>query len=427
MILNSQQYDNPQILIAGCGPAGVSASLFLSREKIPHVIIDKASFPRDKICGDALSGKSVHVLNKIDPQIVKDFTVNHVNYTGCYGIRFVSPGGSLLDVPFSNDVRMLKNAPGFIARRIILDNYLFDKIDRNYADIRINTELTDVNYGEDGIVAHTIQNGIMAANKFRLIIGADGDRSVVFRKLSPAKMNPSSYCAAVRAYYTGVTEMQKDNFIELHFLKELLPGYFWIFPMNDGSANIGIGMLSDVVSKKKINLRRKLDEIIQTHPEFKKRFRNAKAEGVTEGWGLPLGSLRRKLSGNNFLLTGDAGSLIDPFTGEGIGNALYSGMLAAEVAAIAVKQKNYSADFLMQYDMKLYGNLNDELRMSHGIQKLANKAWLFNFIVKKAAKNEMLRETITCMFDDLDIRSRLRKPSFYFKLLFNNRVQKPVS
>ena len=189
--------------------------------------------------------------------------------------------------------------------------------------------------------------------------------------------------------------------------------------MNDGTANVGIGMLSEVVARKKINLRKKMEEIISSHPAISERFKEASLEGSIQGWGLPLGSAKRTLSGDNFILTGDAGSLIDPFTGEGIGNALYSGMLAAETIAKAVKERNFSKEFLLEYETKLYKNIADELRLSHRIQKLAKFSWLFNFVVKKASKNKMLQETITCMFDNLDIRSRLRKPSFYFKLIFN--------
>ena len=118
-----------EILISGAGPAGTATSLFLSKMEIPHTIIDKASFPRDKICGDALSGKVVHVLNKIDTQIIKEFSVNTTEFTGSYGMCFFAPNGKKLEVPFSMKPGMLKNAPGFISRRINFDNFLFNLLD----------------------------------------------------------------------------------------------------------------------------------------------------------------------------------------------------------------------------------------------------------------------------------------------------------
>ncbi len=408
-----------EILISGAGPAGSATSLFLSKLKIPHTIIDKASFPRDKICGDALSGKVINVLNKIDNQIVNEFTSNSGQFTGSYGICFFAPNGKKLEVPFSMKPDLLKNAPGFIARRINFDNNLFKRIDRKFAKVEEQTELIDVIKEDDGLIAHLKNANGSYQKKFKLIVGADGDRSIVAKKLNPLKKNLTNYCAGLRAYYNGVKGTHENNFIELHFLKELLPGYFWIFPMNDGSANIGIGILSDVVSRKKINLKTKMEDIIANHPTIKNRFKEAKLVGDIHGWGLPLGSAKRSLAGDNYILTGDAGSLIDPFTGEGIGNALYSGMLAADTIAEAIAVNKFDKEFLSVYEKKLYNNLDKELKLSHSIQKLAHHAWLFNLVINKARKNSTLSETITCMFDDIDIRERLRKPSFYFKLLFN--------
>ena len=406
------------ILIVGAGPAGTSTSLFLSKLKIPHTIIDKAQFPRDKICGDALSGKVVQILNKFDPEIVNDFSKNTSEYTGSYGITFFAPNGKKLEVPFSMRPQFLKNAPGFISRRINFDNYLFNRLDKNYTRIEENTELVDLIKTEDGVIAHLKKENEIHWKKYKLVVGSEGDRSVVAKKLNPVKKNLSNYCAALRVYYSGVKDMHENKYIELHFLKDILPGYFWIFPMNDGTANVGIGMLSDVVAKKKINLRKKIEEIISTHPAIKSRFEGAKPEGENQGWGLPLGSERRTLAGDNFILTGDAGSLIDPFTGEGIGNALLSGMLAAETISKAIAVNNFSKDFLSLYEKNLYSHLDKELSLSRSIQKLAKHAWLFNLVVEKAIKNSVLRETMTCMFDDIDIRTKLRKPSFYFKLVF---------
>ncbi len=407
------------ILIVGAGPAGASTSAFLSQKKIPHTIIDKASFPRDKICGDALSGKTVLVLNKMDPKIVDEFSANSSEYTGSYGICFFSPDGTKLDVPFSLKPESLKNAPGFISKRIHFDNYLYQRIDTKYATLLPETELTDL-FRENGKVLATFTNkNGKSSGYYDIVIGSDGERSIVAKKLDPVKKDLTSYSAALRCYYSGVTGNHPEKYIELHFIKDLLPGYFWIFPMNDGTANVGIGMRSDVVAKKKINLRKKMLEIISDHPVIGPRFKNAKAESEISGWGLPLGSKERSLYGDNYLLTGDAGSLIDPFTGEGIGNALYTGMIAADTIEYAIQQNNFSSKTFSIYKERIHRQLSPELQLSYKIQKLAVNAWLFNLVVKKASRNKTLRETITSMFDDMDVRANLRKPSFYLKLLFD--------
>ena len=92
------------------------------------------------------------------------------------------------------------------------------------------------------------------------------------------KMDQKNYSAAVRAYYGGVKGIHPQNFIELHFLEGILPGYFWIFPLPNGEANVGIGMLSSEVSNQKINLKERMSEIIASHPNVKERFKNAVKE-----------------------------------------------------------------------------------------------------------------------------------------------------
>ncbi|MBS1689918.1 MAG: geranylgeranyl reductase, partial [Bacteroidetes bacterium] len=112
--------------------------------------------------------------------------------------------------------------------------------------------------------------------------------------------------------------------------------------------------------------------------------------------------------------------LIDPFSGEGIGNALYSGMLAADAIKEAVAKKQFSAAFFKEaYDDVVYKRLGDEFKISATLQRLCKYPWLFNFVVNKAYKSPSLKDTISCMFTDMDLRDQLRKPSFYFKILFN--------
>jgi flavin-dependent dehydrogenase len=214
--------------------------------------------------------------------------------------------------------------------------------------------------------------------------------------------------------------MDKENYIELHFLKEFLPGYFWIFPLPNGEANVGVGVRSDVVKKSKMNLKKEMLELIQAHPAFKNRFAEAELIGDIKGFGLPLGSKQRPLSGNRYMLVGDAASLIDPFTGEGISNAMISGMKAAETVISNIDQPDFNASSLSIYDKSVYRRLGPELKLSTHFLRALNYPWLFNFVVRKANKNRTLRETMCCMFESVDLRKKLRNPIFYFKFLFNS-------
>lgn len=410
-----------EIVIIGAGPAGCATSLFLAMHKIPHTIIDKAVFPRDKVCGDALSGKSVYVLNQLDRSIIPRFDRQKDQFIESWGVKFVAPNGKAIDIPFKQDMSKEQLPPGFISRRMDFDNELFGRIDRNYARVLEGTEVTSLERTASGIdITCRNDRSVFHIRNAALVVGAGGDRDPVARTLTGIKKEHKHYCAGIRAYYEGVEGMHPQHFIELHFLPEMLPGYFWIFPLPNGMANVGAGMLSSEVSRRKVNLKNDMLKAIEQNPAIRERFKNAKLHGKIQGWGLPLGSKKRPLSGDNFMLVGDAGSLIDPFTGEGIGNALYSGMMAAGHIAEAVAQKRFDAAFLKRFDEAFYNRQWDELKLSHTMQKLCKYPWLFNFVVNKAHKNKTLRETISCMFEDLDLRARLRNPLFYFRLLLND-------
>ncbi len=405
------------VIIAGAGPAGCVTSLFLSDFKIPHLIVEKGVFPRDKICGDAVSGKMLDIIAKLHPEKVKAFAEDKSKSTLSYGMQFVAPGGNSVGIPFPKPKGDLPI--GFVSKRMEFDNFLYGLTESSFATRMEGTEITEVENTDRGVKI-TLKKGDETFQVFSpMVIGSDGSRSMIKKKLLGDEVDEMHYCAGIRAYYKGVTGLHPDNFIELHFYKELLPGYFWIFPLPDGYTNVGMGMLSADVSRKKVNLRKEMLNLIETNPRLKERFKYAELDGKIAGWGLPLGSKKRPLSGDHFILTGDAASLIDPFTGEGIGNAGVSGMVAARIARQAVEQKNYSASFLKQYDDIMYQRLWNELKLSHRIQRLSSRPWLFNFVVNKITNNKQLREIFTNMFIDLDLRAKLKSPMFYFRLLFN--------
>ncbi len=204
----------------------------------------------------------------------------------------------------------------------------------------------------------------------QLVIAANGAHSGFTKDVANIHMEPAHFVAGIRAYYSGIKGMHPDNLIELHFLKNILPGYFWIFPLPNGEANVGVGMLSKVARKKKVNLKQMLLDAVATDPVLRERFKDAMLQGSIDGYGLPLGSKIRRLSGERYMLVGDAGFLIDPFTGEGIGNAMYSARMAAQQAAACIAANDYSAAAMSAYDANIARVLGPELAMSTRLQKL---------------------------------------------------------
>jgi geranylgeranyl reductase family protein len=408
--MKSKTYD---VIICGAGPAGCTTAYQLSGNGLKIAVLDKDIFPRDKICGDALSADVINQLYRIDSDLAENFQ-KFDKKKPSHGVRFYAPNGTHLDIDFVNKAHT--DAAGFISKRSDFDNFYFNRV-TSLKDIHIfqNHKIIDVKTQTDFVAVHT-ENCLFHS---KIVIGADGANSVINRKLSDNSFNKHHHCAGLRQYYENVTGFHPRDHIELHFYKDLLPGYFWMFPLPNNQANVGLGMLSSEVSKKKINLKKTLADLIENHPNIKDRFKDAKPLENIQGFGLPIGSKKKQLSGNRFLLLGDAANLIDPFTGEGIGNAIRSGRVASEHILDAFQQNKFDASFNKKYDKIIYQKMWKELRVSRSLQMLLYYPRIFNFVVKKASKNESIRKLLTSMLDDIDLKKELLKPSFYLKLFFN--------
>lgn len=409
------------ICIVGAGPGGAAAALKLSYMGIPCVLADKARFPRDKICGDAVSGKVTTLLHRLDPEILKRFDVLPNRHTGVWGIRFIAPNGKVLDIPFSGGIMPeAASSPGYVCRRIDLDNFLADEIKRH--DNITFLEETEIQHFEKTPEGYTVSN--LSCNitiHCKLLLLADGAHSAFSRKHAGLEKDPAHHAAAVRAYFKNVSGIREGNFIELHFLRSILPGYFWIFPLPDGRANVGLGIRSDIVSRKRINLRRTFAELIAEHPALKERFAHAEQEGEVAGYGLPLGSKPRPISGDHYMLLGDAGHLIDPLTGEGIGNAFYSGIIAAEQAQKCLEKDDFSAAFLKDYDKRVARVLGSEMQLSYRLQRMLQYPAVAAFLANVIAGNARIVSAFTNMYTDFELRLQLVNPLFWLRMMWRKK------
>lgn len=406
-----------KVCIVGAGPGGAATALKLSYLGIPSVLIDKATFPRDKVCGDAISGKVTTLLNRLDPQIMQRFNAEPVQ-TDVWGIRFFSPNRKALDIPFqANYERDPRAAPGYVAKRLDFDHFLVKEVQRRdnidfYEGVAIEKyERTPAGYRVSD------RSGQLQVEAPLLVL-ADGAHSSFSRKEAGLAKDLKHHAGAVRAYYRGVKGMARDNFIELHFIRSLTPGYFWIFPLPNGRANVGLGMRSDILSRRKVNLRRALERVIREEPGIRERFAGAAPEGPVSGFGLPLGSKTRPISGDHYLLVGDAGHLVDPLTGEGIGNAFYSGFIAAELAEKCFAANDFSAEFLKAYDLRVKRVLGSEMKLSYRLQQMLMYPRIVNAIAGIIAGNRKVIEVLTNMYTDFSVREQLAKPLFWVKMMF---------
>ena len=176
-------------------------------------------------------------------------------------------------------------------------------------------------------------------------------------------------------------------------------------------------MVNELMKKGKKKLRLMQKEVIENHPLFKERFANAEMiRGSGRGWELPFGSPRKKsknqprrASMNGIRLVGDSASLVDPFSGEGVGNALVTGEMAAKHI---IDQKTP-----VEYQDEMWSLLGPELTNSYRMQKLSRKKWLLNWFVGKASKKPKIQEMMTEMIASKEAQENLHSPWFMFKTL----------
>lgn len=399
------------LIIIGAGPAGCSCALGLRSSGLKIALLERAVFPRDKICGDALSVDVINQLHLLSPQLQETFE-KFPGKISSSGVRIFSPANEGIDIPF---IHKGVNKNGYICSRLDFDNLLSQKVkEQNSVYFRENCVVENINVQKSGVLVRTAEGDYEG----KVVIGADGAHSIVKKLLPAHAIERKHHSAGLRQYFEGITSFHSDGYIELYFLKDILPGYLWIFPMQENKANVGIGMLSSVVSKKRINLRELMQRMLTTHPLLKHRFERARPIETAKGHSLPLGSKKRVISGERILLLGDAAGLIDPFTGEGIGNAIRSGRIAANHLINCFHKENFSAAFNHLYDEEVYSRMWKELHLSYKLQQLCKYPWLFNYIVKKAARNKYWHQFLVDSLAETDQKMNFIKPAFYYRLFF---------
>lgn len=410
-----------KIAIIGAGPAGITAALKLEQLGIPSVLIDKASFPRSKVCGDAIGARAIWALNRVDEKIIESFRKRNDIKLDCWGMKIGFSNGKTVLGSFPKPFPELNitrdKASAFICPRYEFDEFLMNWV-RGKKQITIweNTSVQKYEYnGEAYLLYNSAGHRLLEA---KLLLIADGANSVFVRQNLKRPLTEMQYMVATRGYFSGVKGFDKFNLLELHFLREVTPGYFWIFPSKDGHANVGLAIRADYAKKRKINLNKLLLEIIQTNPHFSERFSECHQLTKLKGGILPVSDTGHSISGNNYLLLGDAARLADPFSGEGISNAIMSGVFAGEVAAESVSSYDYSKIFLKKYDQKVFNELRTEFASSIKLRKIMSHPEITSLLVKIVGQ-QRLERIITTMYNDIHMRNKMLKPGYVTKKLLS--------
>jgi menaquinone-9 beta-reductase len=293
------QYD---VVIVGAGPAGSSAALAARRRGASVLLLDKAAFPRDKACGDGIAPYALDVLRDLGVTGVEE------GFAPVESLQLIGPrGGSV--------IRTLKR-PDYTIPRKVFDARLVEAAVAAGATLARHTvRVLDERPGS------VVLDGVISA---RTVIGADGAYSLVRRALGQPT-NPDGFMAlAIRGYApsTGPAVQQIITAPATQW-----PAYAWNFPIGDGRANIGYG---EVLRGTPLTRERLLERMAALLPDV-----DTAAATALRAHHLPLSTFRPVPGRGRLLLAGDAHSLINPFTGEGIFYAVLSGAIAGTVAARA--------------------------------------------------------------------------------------------
>ncbi len=383
------------VCIIGAGPAGATLSHFLSKQNIAHLLLDKSAFPRDKVCGDGITVDVLNVLKRISPALQEKF-VGEAGMLPSWGFCFHASNGRELRYDFSRGG--FKYAPFFTSRRLHLDDFLVRNLPEGSGTFIQNARVTSLSRDTGGVEVQYRTPSGEAQVRAKLVVGAEGEKPIVTRHLGlPHYREKRHLIGALRVYYKNVQGFHEGNHLEFFFDKKLLPGYFWAFPLSENEANVGLGMVSSEISKRKVNLKKALEEIIKTHPRISSMFAEAEPMETPQGWGLPIITPEREIAGERYALIGDAAGMIEPFTGKGIGPGMMSARICAEYIQEALEKKAYN---LKPYEAHMYRYYKSEIKAGYRLQKTLKYPLMLNAVVglsnlgpfKRWSHQKMVRE-----------------------------------
>jgi geranylgeranyl reductase family protein len=346
--VRAAQRDDADVIVVGAGPAGASTAHWCASAGLDVLLLDKAEFPRDKVCGDGLTPRAVAELARmgVDTRADDGWIRNE-------GLRVVA-GGRSWELAWPE----LTTYPGYgLARsRMSLDHRLVQHAQASGAKLveraRVTGPLLDERSGRVvGVTSQPLdgrgrRDGAEQTFRAPVVVAADGVSSRFATALDITRRDDRPMGTAVRTYFrTEGTTRHEDAFMESHLelwdgepgASNLLPGYGWIFALGDGTANVGLGSVSSTPARQSAighDYRALLDTWMRTSPP-EWGFTPENQTGPVRGAALPMGFNRSPLYSRGTLLVGDAAGMTSPFNGEGIAYALQAGRVAGDAIAQA--------------------------------------------------------------------------------------------
>ncbi len=346
------------LLVIGAGPAGCAAAITATRAGRSVVMIDKATFPRDKTCGDGLTARALRTLESLGvPLSSLDASVPVAKAI------VVSPSGRQVVLPLPSDGEHAR-----VMRRIDLDAALVHATRAAGVTVLEAATLTELK-SLDTAVEATLDDGRLLTAPFA--IAADGNYSTARRLLSPEAAPVLGEWSAFRQYFAHVD----DPTLWVLFERDLLPGYAWVFPLPSGRANVGLAVRRrpDVTGKVLAAMWRDLLKRTSLRSVLGPR---AEAEGAHRAWPIPSHLDPARLAHGRVLFVGDAAGVVDPMTGEGIAQALETGALAARAIThvphppVGHRSLFDPASIATRYRTDVHRALGRDLRFAEALQRV---------------------------------------------------------
>jgi menaquinone-9 beta-reductase len=340
---SSARTHDADVIVVGAGPAGSTTAYNLAKAGMHVLLLEKAAFPREKVCGDGLTPRAVKALVKMGVD-----TSSESGWLRNKGLRILG-GGMRLELPWPD----LAAYPGYglVRPRADFDDLLVREAAQAGARLHERTTVTGplVDDRTGRIFGVTARN-TEGETTFQapLVVAADGNSTRLSLAMGLRKRDDRPMGVAVRTYFRSPRHDDDwlESWLELWDRREdrdvLLPGYGWVFGMGDGTSNVGLGMLNTSGSFRNVDYKDLLHRWLSGMPEDW-GFTEANQTGPIRGAALPMGFNRTPHYTQGLLLVGDAGGMVNPFNGEGIAYAMESGELAADVIVQALARETPAA------------------------------------------------------------------------------------
>jgi menaquinone-9 beta-reductase len=338
--------DDADVIVVGAGPSGATTAYHLAQAGLDVLLLEKARFPREKVCGDGLTPRAVKALVAMGVDVGPGS-----GWLRNKGLRVIG-AGMRLEMPWPD----LDSYPGYglVRSRASLDETLARRAQAAGAKLHEGVTVTGPLLDDEGrIVGVTARAGAEGADsadfdpersgatqltfRSRVIVAADGNSSRLSVAMGLRKRDDRPLGVAVRTYYKSPRHDDDylESWLDLWDGDRLLPGYGWIFGMGDGTSNVGLGLLNTSAAFGNTDYRALLRQWLGSTPEEWGFTEENRTEPV-RGAALPMGFNRTPHYHRGLLLAGDAGGMVNPFNGEGIAYAMESGELLARTIAQAL-------------------------------------------------------------------------------------------